>query len=174
MTSRGWIDYLPADRALLDRISMPPRPGEGLAPDEWTRLLRLAGPERSRVLYLGAKQLIYIWVTEGDDRVCEECQEMEGAAVLDPNEWTVSPGQMHPYCRCITQVIYADPVEAGIVTDRGFVKPEYRPPRRNSWRENVADHRRNIPIDAALYDDPVGWIDNPALYPLLILRLLKA
>jgi len=44
---------------------------------------------------------IYIWCTRGDDKVCEECQELEGTEYESMAE---VPDDPHPDCRCEIEV----------------------------------------------------------------------
>jgi len=55
-----------------------------------------------------------MWLTEGDDRVCEECDAMDGVIIDDNDEWDIPPGDMHNNCRCVD--IYVEDVDVNLNT----------------------------------------------------------
>lgn len=61
-----------------------------------TQLNQIGIPTNSE-LANASEGKIYIWRTMGDDKVCEECQELEGTEYEDMAD---VPDDPHPDCRC--------------------------------------------------------------------------
>jgi len=101
--SSAWVDAVAP--TLLAAIKEGPGPG-----NDWSWLGRMVVGLITRAKAWAVEQLQgwfgsrgddrqLVWSTMGDEKVCQQCQALEGTPKDDlPSE--IRPGGLHPFCRC--------------------------------------------------------------------------